>query len=130
MKLNELFEAQYKQWKHGDVVLDRAGKVHIVDQHKDDVKVYMKHPVKYVPGVASHFHPNNLTAADPEIVDAAKSVGTTDELPAVYHDVIKYMPKVKSMSEGDLKALLDRSKGQAKFAVRVAMKAAGVREPN
>lgn len=123
MKLNELFEAQYKQWKHGDVVLDREKKVHIVDQHKDDVKVFMK-------GGTSHFHPNNLTAADPDIVDAAKSVGTTDELPAVYYDVIKYMPKVKSMGEGDLKALLDRSKGQAKFAVRVAMKAAGVREPN
>lgn len=123
MKLNELFEARYKQWKPGDVVLDRSKKVHIVDQHKDDVKVFMKDGT-------SHFHPNNLTAADPDIVDAAKSIGTTDELPAVYHDIVKLMSKVKSMSEGDLKALLDRSKGQAKFALRVAMKAAGVREPN
>ena len=123
MKLTELFEAQYKQWKRGDVVLDREKRVHIVDQHKDDVKVFMKDGT-------SHFHPNNLTAADPDIVDAAKSIGTTDELPAVYHDIVKLMSKVKSMSEGDLKSLLDQSKGQAKFAVRVAMKAAGVREPN
>jgi len=124
MKLTDLFEAQYKQWKHGDVVLDREKKVHVVDQHKDDVKVYMKGHT------TGHFHPNNLTAADPEIVDAAKSVGTMDELPAVYHDVVKHMTKVKSMGEGDLKALLDKSNGKDKFAVRVAMKAAGVREPN
>ena len=129
MKLTDLFEAQYKQWKKGDVVLDRNGKVHIVD-HQDDVKVFMK-------GQSSgHHHPNGLTHAADDIVDAAKAVGTVDELPGVYDKVKQFIHKpakgenLYSIGEGGLKALLDRTKGQDKFALRVALKAIGVREPN
>lgn len=125
MKLNEIKtegDHKYKQWKHGDVVMDRTGKVHIVDK-QDDVKVFMKGQSH------GHVHPNNLTAADPDIVDAAKSVGTTAELSDVYDYIVKLMSKVKTMSEGELKSLLDKSKGKDKFAVRVALKAAGMREP-
>lgn len=34
-----------------------------------------------------------------------------------------------TMGEGELKALLDKSKGKDKFAVRLALKATGMHEP-
>lgn len=126
MKLTELHEAKYKQWKEGDVVRDRSGKVYTVD-HQDDVKVFMK-------GQSSgHHHPNNLKAVDSEIVDAVKAVGTLDELPAAYGKIQDFMSRegyLKGMDEGSLEALIDKTKGQDKFALRVAMKVLGVREPN
>ena len=130
MKLNELFEAKYKQWKRGDVVLDRDGKIHTVDAHDGDVKVFMKGHSN------GHFHPNNLSAAADDIVDAVKSLGTLDELPAVYVKVLSLMHKpakgqnLNSMDDGDLKALISKSKGDDKFALRVALKVLGRREPN
>jgi len=127
MKVQELFEAKYKQWKHGDVVIDRSGKVHVVDAHDGDVKVFMKGHSH------GHFHPNNLHAAADDIVDAAKSLGTIDELPAVYNKIIDLIHRPRgqnlmAMSDGDLKALLNKTKGQDKFALRVALKVLGRRE--
>ncbi len=123
MKLTDLFEAKYRQWKKGDVVLDRNGKVHIVDQ-QDDVKVFMKGQSH------GHVHPNNLKPVDPEIVDAVKAVGTVDELPPAYNKIHDFMSTLGRKGEGDLKALIDKTKGQDKFALRVAMKVLGLREPN
>lgn len=121
MKLTELFEAQYNQWKKGDVVRDRSGKVHIVDQ-QDGVKVFMKGQGH------GHHHSNNLSAVDPEIVDATKAIGTLDELPTALGKIQYFMSTIGRKGEGDLRALLDKTKGQDKFALRVAMKALGIRD--
>jgi hypothetical protein len=65
---------------------------------------------------------------DPEIIDAAKAVGTVAELTdAVYNRVRTLMPELKRMSDGDLASKLARAKGEEKFAIRVALKVIGRR---
>jgi hypothetical protein len=65
---------------------------------------------------------------DPEIIDAAKAVGTVAELTdAVYKRVEALMPELKRMSDGDLASKLARAKGEEKFAIRVALKVIGRR---
>jgi hypothetical protein len=67
-------------------------------------------------------------ARDPEIIDAAKAVGTVAELTdAVYNRVKALMPELKRISDGDLASKLARAKGEEKFAIRVALKVIGRR---
>ena len=65
---------------------------------------------------------------DPEIVDAAKAVGTAAELTGnVYKRVVALTSELKKLNDGDLASKLSQAKGEEKFAMRVALKVIGRR---
>jgi hypothetical protein len=73
----------------------------------------------------------NESKRDPEIIDAASSVGTVAELTdSVYKRVVVLMSELKTISDGDLAAMIRLSKGEEKFAIRVALTVIGRREPS
>jgi hypothetical protein len=69
-----------------------------------------------------------------EINDAAASIGTIKELTSKVRDrVIHHLnvkPSLVTMDDHDIKSLLNRASGEEKFALRIAMKVAGRRDPS
>jgi hypothetical protein len=69
-----------------------------------------------------------------EINDAAMSVGTIKELTNKVRDrVIHHLsvkPSLAELNDEDIKELLRRASSEEKFALRVAMKVAGRRDPS